>query len=391
MRTVGYEKRVGVFVVVAIVLGSVSAFVIGAQRNAFERKVEFRTVFRDADGIRPGSPVRVGGVTVGSVTQVEFMENGQIDIRFDITASTRRLVRGNPRRIPESSTEGPQPSRVSVGSKGMLGDKLIDVSIGDMSLPEWPEEVPLPSSGGAGLMELATRTMGAVEGTARNLQEATDQLLADDQFTSDIRRISANLARISTDVAEGDGTVGRLLRDPQMADEVEQSLANLRATSNELAATSRSIRMIADEVRAGDGSAHRLIYGPELADAAGRIGDASREVALALEAIRTGDGTMHGLIYGNEGEELLANLTRASDDFAEVMEHIRQGRGTIGGLLVDPSIYEDVKRLVGDLQRNDILRSLVRYSIRRDTATERTDVTQEGAAPAASSDGGLVP
>jgi phospholipid/cholesterol/gamma-HCH transport system substrate-binding protein len=375
MRTVGYEKRVGIFVVIATVLGSVSAFVIGAQRNVFESKVEFRTVFTDAEGIRPGSPVRVGGVTVGSVTEVEFRRDGKIDIVFSVTQSTRRLVRGNPARMPENDTEGPQPSRVSVGSKGMLGDKLIEVSIGSMSLPEWPEGTPLPNAGGEGLMELAERTMSAVEGTATNLEEATNQLLADDQFMRDVRRISSNLASISTDMSQGDGTVGRLLRDPQMADEFEQSLANLRTTSNELAQTSRSIRQITDEVRGGDGSAHRLIYGPEAANAAQRIGDASGELAQALEAIRTGNGTMHTLIYGNEADELLANLTEASGDLAEVMEHIRQGRGTIGGLLVDPSIYEDVKRLVGDLQRNDILRSLVRYSIRRDGATERTDVT----------------
>jgi phospholipid/cholesterol/gamma-HCH transport system substrate-binding protein len=346
MRTVGYEKRVGIFVVIAIVLGSVSAFVIGAQRN----------------------------VTVGSVTEVGFMEAGTIDIRFSVTESTRRLIRGNPRRVPTDTTQGAQPSRVSVGSKGMLGDKLIDISIGDMSLPEWPEDVPLPGSGGAGLLELAERTMGAVEGTARNLQEATDQLLADDQFMADVRQIADNLSRISGDMATGDGTVGRLLRDPEMADQFEQSLANLRTTSSELAQTSRSIRQISDEIQRGDGSAHRLIYGPEAADAARDIGAASSEVAQALEAIRTGNGTMHTLIYGNEADELLDNLTEASADLAEVMEHIRQGRGTIGGLLVDPSIYEDVKRLVGDLQRNDILRSLVRYSIRRDGATERTDV-----------------
>ncbi|MEM9864220.1 MAG: hypothetical protein AAF938_21655, partial [Myxococcota bacterium] len=51
-------------------------------------------------------------------------------------------------------------------------------------------------------------------------------------------------------------------------------------------------------------------------------------------------------------------------------------RGTVGGFLTDPSIYEDVKRLVGDLQRNDILRSLVRYSIRRDEAVEESLVEE---------------
>jgi len=49
----------------------------------------------------------------------------------------------------------------------------------------------------------------------------------------------------------------------------------------------------------------------------------------------------------------------------------------IGALLTDPSVYEDIKRLVGDLERNDILRALVRYSIRRDEPREPVEVTEE--------------
>jgi phospholipid/cholesterol/gamma-HCH transport system substrate-binding protein len=53
---------------------------------------------------------------------------------------------------------------------------------------------------------------------------------------------------------------------------------------------------------------------------------------------------------------------------------VRAGRGTVGALLRDPSVYEDIKRLVGDLRRNEILRSLVRYSIRRDERVEPVEV-----------------
>ena len=61
---------------------------------------------------------------------------------------------------------------------------------------------------------------------------------------------------------------------------------------------------------------------------------------------------------------------------AAITDDVRAGRGTIGGLLVDPSIYEDVKRLVGDLERNDILRALVRYSIRRDEEGDAAQVEE---------------
>jgi phospholipid/cholesterol/gamma-HCH transport system substrate-binding protein len=69
---------------------------------------------------------------------------------------------------------------------------------------------------------------------------------------------------------------------------------------------------------------------------------------------------------------LIENLTAMSQDLRLIVADVRAGRGTIGGLLVDPSIYEDVKRLVGNLERNEILRALVRYSIREDEPRPQT-------------------
>ena len=69
---------------------------------------------------------------------------------------------------------------------------------------------------------------------------------------------------------------------------------------------------------------------------------------------------------------------RSPADLAQITRGVREGRGTIGAFLTDPSVYEDIKRLVGDLERNDILRALVRYSIRADSSTGDVDVEPVG-------------
>lgn len=378
MASRGTEMRVGLFVMASILVGGLTAFVIGQQTNYFSRFVEYRANFHDVEGLRVGSGVRLAGLTVGSVTRVEFTGSGMVEVHFKVSEQYASRIRGNPRSLPAPGDANvPQPTRVRIGSKGMLGDKLLDLSVGDQRLPEWPPATALPSEGGSDLFQTAGRVMAEAEGTARNLRSATEPF-ADQQFSRDLETVAANLARISTEIAEGDGTLGRLVRDPQMGESAEQTLANLRTASAELSQTSRSVRQILEEVRQGDGSAHRLIYGDELANAAGSIGGAASEVELALRAIREGDGTAHRLIYDDDGARMIENLTAASADAAAIMHDVRAGRGTIGGLLVDPSIYEDVKRLVGDLQRNDILRALVRYSIRRDEAREDTDVRPSG-------------
>jgi phospholipid/cholesterol/gamma-HCH transport system substrate-binding protein len=65
-----------------------------------------------------------------------------------------------------------------------------------------------------------------------------------------------------------------------------------------------------------------------------------------------------------------------SDDLREIVSNVKAGRGTIGGLLVDPSVYEDVKALVGNLERNQVLRALVRYSIKQNEERPHADVKE---------------
>jgi phospholipid/cholesterol/gamma-HCH transport system substrate-binding protein len=57
---------------------------------------------------------------------------------------------------------------------------------------------------------------------------------------------------------------------------------------------------------------------------------------------------------------------------------IRAGKGTLGAFLVDPSVYEDIKQLVGNVDRSQVLRAFVRYSIREDEAKRK-----DGPAPKA--------
>ena len=153
----GMELRVGIFVVAALVVGGTLAFVIGNQSNLFRTKTTFRAVFEEVDGLRAGNAVRIAGVVVGTVDSVRFLEDGRLEARFRVVDDAAELVRGDPDAVPpdEAPPDTPQPSRVSIGSKGLLGDKLLDLSVGDPSLPAWPPETPMLLDGSAGLMERA--------------------------------------------------------------------------------------------------------------------------------------------------------------------------------------------------------------------------------------------
>jgi phospholipid/cholesterol/gamma-HCH transport system substrate-binding protein len=62
----------------------------------------------------------------------------------------------------------------------------------------------------------------------------------------------------------------------------------------------------------------------------------------------------------------MSNVNAMSDDLRTIVGGLRQGKGTLGALLVDPTVYEDIKSVVGNVERNEVLRALVRYSIKAD-------------------------
>ncbi len=336
--TAGTRLRVGIFVIVALLLGAIVAFSLGAQENVFKSKTDYFSVFEDVGGLQAGNTVRVAGVNVGSVTEVGITEQGDVIVYFRVIDNAKHMIRGIP-GVPEKGSQG---SFAAIGSKGLLGDRMIEISVGADDLPEWDPALPLPVESGGGLIQMAERALTEVEGTAHNLKLATDPF-ADQVFSEDLKKTASNLAETTGKLAKDDGTIQALMSDPALSADVKAAVRNIKEAAGEAA----------------------------------RLGESLNRISTEIE---TGDGTAHALIYGEEGAAAIANLNKASEDIAHLTEQVREGKGTVGAFLVDPSVYNDIKRLLGDMERNDVLRSLVRYSIHRDEALDVTTVRElEGA------------
>ncbi|MGB0680248.1 MAG: MlaD family protein [Polyangiales bacterium] len=349
------ELRVGLFVLAAIVVATVIAFAVGSNRSLFTPKVRYFTRFTNVEGLRGGSPVRISGVNVGSVASVRLLDGGETEVVLEIAKEAQRLVRTD--------------SVAFIGSKGMLGDKLIEVLPGKKTrLPPNNPKLLLPTRDSVTIVGLMHKAGGALDNAramTERLRKATESLVTPD-FATDLQATVHNVAKVTAMAAEGRGTVQRLLTDPKMAQSVGRTVSHVETLSASLVQTLGGVHAIINEVRRGDGSAHALIYGQEGKRLVRSLADATGEVALLLKDVRVGDGALHDLIYENKANAFLRNLTTVSADLKAITGAVRRGEGTVGRLLTDPSLYEDVKRLVGDLERNTILKALVRYSIKRD-------------------------
>jgi phospholipid/cholesterol/gamma-HCH transport system substrate-binding protein len=369
------EIKVGAFVLAGLVIIGILVFMIGEERSMFARKVEYRAVFTDVQGLKRGSTVRMGGVDVGSVGRVGYSEDPG-DLQLYVTM---QIVEGESRRIRSDS-------RALIESKGLLGDKMITITAGSPDKEQIPPGGVIPTEAAEDLSSMMARvsTIGVkAEKVVANLEKTTGAL-SDPEFTDDLKGTVKSLNNVLVSIDRGKGYTSRLLHDPAEADKLSRTLSNLERTSAELDRTLRGVNSIVRRIEQGPGFAHEVIYGEGPGKSVEQFGRAADEIALTLKGVREGNGPAKTFLYGGQGsEEFMANLNAMSGDLRQITADLRAGKGTLGALLVDPSVYEDVKLLLGNVERNKTLRALVRYSIQRDEkapSVEVVDPAPEGKA-----------
>jgi phospholipid/cholesterol/gamma-HCH transport system substrate-binding protein len=360
------EIKVGAFVLAGLIVVGVVIFMIGDERQLFERKVEFKSVFEDVQGLTRGSPVRMGGVSVGSVQDVGYSDDSS-DPKLYVTLT---VVRKEARRVREDSV-------ARIENRGLLGDKMVVITIGSAKAPGLEAGAVIKSEK-AEDFTAAISKIGDVSKQAERVMEnleRTTRSFSDEQFHQDIKQSVKSMSGILRSLDEGEGYAAKFLRDPQEAEKLSRTVSNLERATAELSRTSGRVDSILARVEKGPGFAHDVIYEQGPSNAIAQIGGAADEVRLTLKGVREGNGIAKSVIYGDDqSQAVMQNLDAMSRDLRQITADLRAGKGTLGALLVDPSVYEDIKLVLGNVGRNKALRALVRYSIQRDEKVRGVEV-----------------
>lgn len=386
------QMRIGVLVLVAILLFMGFVLSIGRRSALFEERYSLWTSFSSTEGLTVGAPVRLAGVTVGNVTRVSFGRDPK-DRRIILTLSVTQPVR---ERIREDSV-------ASIGTIGLVGDKVLDITVGSFDRPPLPPGAQLASVDPPDYSRLLQKGDRILDNVTR-ITASLDELLAGGEsagkrnFTEALRSLRTTLV----EVEKGEG----LLHDIIYGKEGGQLLGRLDRTV-------QSLERVAKAIENGDGLLHALVYTPQ-GETLGRLNQALANLEDLLREAKEGRGLLHSLIYEPQGAEFLARLNRTGDELeklvrdvregkglipsllfdpagAKVLEDVqaaaadvrvlaadlqvittrlRQGEGTIGGLLEDPTVYEDLSALLRGANRSVLLKSLIR-STREDGAREK--------------------
>ena len=264
-------------------------------------------------------------------------------------------------------------SEASIVGEGLLGDKYIDISIGSTSRPQAKDGDLLLSNDAVDFTAALANTGEIIDNVNASTESIRALLDGFRKAGGEATVVAAmeSIQDIATEVQKGNGL--QMLLDKKAAGEVKAIVANAKTSSEKLDSNLARLDQILADVKKNDSLVHALLYSDggdkAVADARKLINEASTIVA----DVREQPGFVHNLIYEKDNGEILKNANAASADFKVMAADLRQviadaktGKGTVGRLLTDPSVYEDLKVLIGNVRRNDAVKAIVRYAIEQE-------------------------
>jgi len=346
--------RTGLFVSLALLVAMAIVVLIGRERRLFGQEVTYKVAFENVDGLRVDSPVWLGGMDVGRVKSITFakdLQDKRIQVELEIASQYADRVRGD--------------SVARLTSRGVLGDKAVDLTLGSADMPQVAAggDVTAGTSADiASLLKSGGEVMDNTVAITRDLRRAV-AVYSDPELAENITGTVRSVRKITEAVEQGDGALHALLFDPKTKQEVLTLIQGAAKTANRLDGAVAEAEQILHGIRTGKGALNALIYDKRTGEAIGELGEAAGELAgLIADAKKNPNGAVHQLVYGKSGS-LVTDLGAMASDLRQITAKVRSGDGSLGALINDPTLYEDMKTILGNVKRNKILRALVRFSL----------------------------
>ena len=340
------ELKVGIFFSLALIGLMIAILTLSSQSGVFRKTHRLETSFSNIGGLNVGAEVRLSGVPVGYVERIRFDTTDYDSSRVLVTFSVEEEGR---LRVTKDTV-------ATIDSQGLLGKKYVELLPGDprtgfVEPGDFVEGVD-PTDFIAEL-EKAGSLLESLRLLSNSIRDVVDSVKGTGDPTDLSRAITA-LKETIQGVTKGPGLAHSLIFEPYGA----QMVVDLADTTEEL-------KLIMTDLRQGDGVFPALLYDPAGKELVQSLANAATSLDSILLEVRKGEGTVHGLIYGEEGKNLIEELTVAAANLREITDTIRRGEGTVGGLVMDPTIYEDLKKITGGVERSAALKWVIRYTIQR--------------------------
>ncbi len=336
------ELKLGGFMALILLIFVITIFSIGKTGEVFSRKYTLWTSFSRIEGLVVGAPVRLAGVDIGTVTEISFpksLEQRFILVRMSVTISVQKRIR--------------EDSRAKITTMGLLGDKYVELTIGSSSEPIIAERgtiIGIDPIDIDAIVHKGQKFLDNLVDASGTTSEILDKVNSGEGVAgamidpeSDYMKIMGNMAdatdalkRTFQKIEGGTGSFGQLINDPNLYYNMTSITSNidslLRLTTNSKSAFGV---MMADTLFA-------IKFKRDVENVMANVNTITSE-------LESGNSLMGSLLVDENRKEILDNLNTSLVSLNNTLTNIEEGKGTVGALIYDPFVYNEIKRILYDV------------------------------------------
>jgi len=326
------ELRVGLFVLAALfILGVALVWITGG--GNLSAKYTLKTYLPEVQGVAPGAPVRLDGVEIGNVDKISLNPHPS-----DPTQNIELIMRVNKKyqdnirtdSTAELITEGLLGNRYVSIKRGFAGQRLPNGGVVPGSTEQSMKDIVQRGAEVAQNLDVLSKQLGEIVDEVHRGRGTIGKLLTDQTLYNNMNDALSNANQIITNAKNGQGTVGKLLTTDELYNKVNGTVDQVDA--------------VITDVRAQKGTLGKFIYDPAVYDSAKSFIDRGNTF---FADVRAGKGTLGKLAVD---ETLYNNLRDASANVKDVTAKLNGGQGTLGRFFSDPQFYDNATGLTGDLR-----------------------------------------
>jgi len=380
----GVQLRVGIFVLVALAAFLGMIYALGARARLFEPRYVIHAEFTEVAGLAEGATVRLAGVQIGRVSGVHLPPQPGGKVRVDLTIGKQFSD-----RIRQDST-------ARIETQGLLGDKIIEITVGTAGTAVVKAGETLPSRDPTDITQIVNEgasTVKNVAALAESLRE-TAEAINKTRIVAELaaaagsaRTASDRLASITTQIEKGRGWAHALIYDEPVAlrrldsliasaekvmDRIERgegavgvlTTAQSGDAARRFVAAMDRLARLTEAPHAEEGLLPALLFDPKYRALLEDLRVVTRNLREVSDRVVGGRGTLGSLVKDEGGDGglrvALEDLQVAVKNLKEITAKVNEGEGALGALIADPTIYERLAAILDGAQRSFLLRSLIR-------------------------------
>jgi len=296
------KAQLGIFFLVGVIALMV-LFEVVSGVSFFKKEKVYTSYFSSVGELRVGSEVKLSGVEVGRVSRVSLAgQNVEVEIAIDKDV----MIKAD--------------SKASINMTSLLGTTYVGLTFGSPNSSILAEGGVIPSLAPVDFNTLISKVDVAIDTINNQLLDYDDK----------IKSILTNLNSVVSNIASSKGTVGRLVNDPKVY--------------NELNSTLEFFSSISSKIDSGEGTMGMLINDETIYLEAKK---ALVKINHLTDKLTTGEGSLGKLM---NDDELYNSINALSANLNSLITKINSGQGTLGKLVNDDRLYYDALNSVRKLK-----------------------------------------